>query len=199
MAARDRQLRTPEAIDAFIERDLPFSVRGTFGGNTSCVELGTGGNEYMICDLGRVREFGAKMMMQHGPARPQTYNVFLSHVHWDHIMGFPFFTPAYIPGDRFIFQRAPIDARGAAAAAIGPCFPVLFESLGATIEFIELEPARISRSPGSRFLVSGSSTKARDGYRFTKNGKVIVYSDCEHKASVLIIRTRSSSSATPTC
>ncbi|MBV9827120.1 MAG: STAS domain-containing protein [Alphaproteobacteria bacterium] len=189
MAARDRQLRTPEAIDAFIERDLAFSVRGTFGGNTACVEIGTGGNEYMICDLGTgVREFGAKMMMQHGPARPQTYNVFLSHVHWDHIMGFPFFTPAYIPGNKIRIYSAHRSAREALLRQqSAPCFPVLFESLGATIEFIELETGQNYEIAG--FTVScirqfheGESY----GYRFTKNGKVIVYStDCEHKASVL--------------
>jgi len=52
LAARGHTLDTPDAIDAFIDHALPFSVRGTFGGNTSCVEIITGGDEYVLCDLG---------------------------------------------------------------------------------------------------------------------------------------------------
>src|SRR5262249_60496277 len=52
LAARGRTLDTPEAIDAFIDHALPFSVRGTFGGNTSCVEIVTGGGAYLLCGLG---------------------------------------------------------------------------------------------------------------------------------------------------
>ena len=47
IAARDRDLTTAKAIDRFIDRDLPFAVGGTFGGNTSCVEIATGGDEFL--------------------------------------------------------------------------------------------------------------------------------------------------------
>src|SRR5262249_20696170 len=101
LAARGRMLDTPESIDAFIDQALPFSVRGTFGGNTACVEIVTGGEEYVLCDLGTgVREFGTGLLREHGPRRKHCFNIFLSHPHWDHIMGFPFFAPAYIAGNR---------------------------------------------------------------------------------------------------
>src|SRR5437588_4615314 len=91
LAARGRKLETPEAIDAFIEQELPFSVGGTYGGNSSCVEIVTVGDEYVLCDVGSgVREFGNAVIAKHGPGRPNRFNVFLSHTHWDHIMGFPF-------------------------------------------------------------------------------------------------------------
>jgi hypothetical protein len=51
LAARGQTLDTPEAIDSFIDDALPFSVRGTYGGNTSCVEIITGSDEYVLCDL----------------------------------------------------------------------------------------------------------------------------------------------------
>jgi phosphoribosyl 1,2-cyclic phosphodiesterase len=80
---------------------------------------------------------------KHGPASPQTYHVLVSHVHWDHIMGFPFFVPAFIPGNRIrIYScHAKLEQaiRGQNAA---PCFPVEFAALGAKIEFIALEPGR---------------------------------------------------------
>jgi anti-anti-sigma factor len=101
LAARGHTLDTEQAIDAFIDSSLPFSVRGTFGGNTSCVEIITGADEYLICDLGTgVREFGNHVLREYGPGRKHCFNIFLSHPHWDHIMGFPFFAHAYIPGNR---------------------------------------------------------------------------------------------------
>jgi anti-anti-sigma factor len=189
MAARGHNLTTAEQIDGFIEHDLSFSIHGTFGGNTSCVELVTGGDEYLLCDLGTgVREFGNHVLARHRPGQPHCFNIFLSHVHWDHIMGFPFFTPAYIPGNRIRIHGCHKTLREAMVRQqSSPCFPVLFEALGATIEFVELEP-------GVEYEVAGFKvTPIRQfhegesyGYRFTRNGKTIIYStDCEHKASVL--------------
>src|SRR6267378_915070 len=72
----------------------------SFGGHSSCVELETGSNEYFVCDMGSgARPFGAHVLARQG-GRPATVNVFMSHVHWDHIMGFPFFGPAYVPGTK---------------------------------------------------------------------------------------------------
>ena len=153
LAARGRALETEQAIDAFIDSSLPFSVRGTFGGNTSCVEIITGGDEYVICDLGTgVREFGNRVLREHGPGRKHTYNIFLSHPHWDHIMGFPFFAPAYIPGNRIcIYGCHDVLREALRTQHSAPWFPVDFHSLGSSIEFITLEPAphlRSSRSFG---------------------------------------------------
>ena len=188
-AARDRGLTTPEAIDDFIDRELPFAVKGTFGGNTACVEIGTGGDEYLLCDLGTgVREFGNQLPARHGPAGPRSFNVFLSHMHWDHIMGFPYFMPAYVPGNRIRIHGCHRNMREAMLRQqSAPSFPVPFDSLGADIEFVELEP-------GIEYRIAGFSVTAIKqfhegdsyGYRFARDGKAIVYStDCEHKASVL--------------
>lgn len=189
LAACEHGLTDPEHIDTFIERELPFSVRGTFGGNTSCVEIGAGGDDYLLCDFGTgVREFGNQVIAERGSERPHCFNVFLSHVHWDHIMGFPFFAPAYIAGNRIRIHGCHKVLREAMQRQqSAPCFPVSFGSLAATIEFIELEP-------GTEYRVGGFAVSAirqfhegeSYGYRFSRGGKSIVYStDCEHKASVL--------------
>ncbi len=188
-AARNRNLTTEKAIDRFIDNDLPFAVGGTFGGNTSCVEIATGGDEYLLCDLGSgLREFGNHLIARDGPGQPHTFNVFLSHMHWDHIMGFPCFTPAYIPGNRIrIYGCHKNLSEGLLRQQSEPCFPVSFASLGSTIEFVQLEPdveyqvAGFSVTAWKQFH-SGDSY----GYRFARDGKTIVYStDCEHKAPVL--------------
>src|SRR6516162_4735921 len=189
LAARRRTLDTPEAIDTFIDHALPFSVRGTYGGNTSCVEIIAGGDEYVLCDLGSgVREFGNRVLREHGRGRKYCFNIFLSHPHWDHIMGFPFFAPAYIPGNRIrIFggHQALEEALGTQHSA--PWFPVDFRSLAATIEFVALEPGQVCEVAGLSVTAmeqfhSGDSY----AYRFSKGAKSVVYStDCEHKYDCL--------------
>lgn len=189
LAGRERNLSSPEAIDAFLDSELPFSMTGTFGGNTSCVQIETGRDEYLLCDLGSgAREFGNQVLAQHGPGRPNSFNIFMSHVHWDHIMGFPFFAPAYIPGNRLrIYGCHDILREALQRQHAAPSFPVEFSALGSSIEFIKLEP-------GVTYDVAGFSVTAIKqfhsgdsyGYRFERDGKAIVYTtDCEHKAQML--------------
>jgi phosphoribosyl 1,2-cyclic phosphodiesterase len=189
LAARGLGLDGPEAIDAFIDRALPFSVSGTYGGNTSCVEIVTGGDEYVLCDVGTgVREFGNSILAKYGPARKNRFNIFMSHLHWDHVMGFPFFIPAYIPGNVIRIHGCHKDMREAfQRQQSNPSFPVDFRTLGATIEFVELEPGRT-------YEIDGLSVRAiaqrhggdSYGYRFSKDGRTLVYStDSEHKYEAL--------------
>ncbi len=189
LAARGQSLDESEAIDRFIDQSLPFSVGGTYGGNTSCVEIVTGGDEYVLCDLGTgAREFGNSIMAKYGPAGRNRFNIFMSHLHWDHVMGFPFFLPAYIPGNvirihgchktmREIFERQQTN----------PSFPVDFRTLGATIEFVELEPGRSYEIDGLtvRAIVQNHGGDSF-GYRFSGDGRTLVYStDSEHKYTML--------------
>lgn len=189
LAARGRSLDGAEAIDLFIDRTLPFSVGGTYGGNTGCVEIVTGGDEYVLCDMGTgAREFGNSILAKYGPARKNRFDVFMSHLHWDHVMGFPFFTPAYIPGNIIRIHGCHQVMREAfERQQSNPSFPVDFRTLGATIEFVELEPGRT-------YDIDGLSVQAiaqrhggdSYGYRFSKDGRTLVYStDSEHKFETL--------------
>jgi phosphoribosyl 1,2-cyclic phosphodiesterase len=169
---------------AFAVKELDFSLSHTFGGHSPCVELESGTDEYFVCDMGSgARPFGAHVLARQS-GRPARINVFMSHVHWDHIMGFPFFGPAYVPGTHirihgchdvvehaFRLQQAP------------PCFPVEFSQLAADIEFVTLAPGRAHEISGVRVtpaqqMHSGDSF----GYRFEVGGKSVVYTtDSEHK------------------
>jgi len=67
-----------------------------YGGNTSCVEV-RAGTHIIILDAGTgMRELGNHLLKEF-PSQPLTIHVFISHTHWDHIQGFPFFLPAYQP------------------------------------------------------------------------------------------------------
>ncbi|HXM83790.1 MAG TPA: MBL fold metallo-hydrolase [Burkholderiales bacterium] len=168
----------------FAQRELPFALTHTFGGHSSCVELEPRSNEYFVCDMGSgARPFGAHVLARQG-GQPATVNVFMSHVHWDHIMGFPFFGPAYVPGTKirihgchdilekaFRLQQAP------------PCFPVAFDQLAANIEFVKLVPGE-ARRVGEVSVTPKIQRHSGDsyGYRFEVGGKALVYTtDSEHK------------------
>lgn len=177
-------LTTAEKARAFCERELSFAEARTYGGNTACVQIDTGG-DYLICDLGTgVREFSLAALAKHGPTKPQTYHVLVSHVHWDHIMGFPFFVPAFIPGNTIKIYSCHEHLEAAIRGQNkGPCFPVEFEKLAARIEFHRLEP-------GARHDIAGTSVTSfaqlhgndSYGYRIERGAKSVVYTtDAEHK------------------
>jgi phosphoribosyl 1,2-cyclic phosphodiesterase len=169
---------------AFAERELPSSVTHTFGGHTSCVELDTGHDEYFVCDMGSgARAFGEHVFARQA-GKPATVNIFMSHVHWDHIMGFPFFGPAYAPGTRIRIHGAhDVLEKAFRLQQSAPCFPVNFDQLGASIEFVKLTPGKAVDVSGLKVTTqlqrhSGDSY----GYRFEHAGRSVVYStDSEHK------------------
>ncbi|HZI84477.1 MAG TPA: MBL fold metallo-hydrolase [Casimicrobiaceae bacterium] len=181
--AAGRNFASAEELDAYVDR-LGMAGAGTYGGHSPCVEIETGAAEYVLCDLGTgVRPFGQRAIARHGAGSPQTYHVFMSHVHWDHIMGFPLFTPAYIRGNRIrIYGGHAVLEEALRRQQAAPSFPVDFSALAATIEFVRLEP-------GHAYDVAGLTVSlmlqrhAGDsyGYRFSSSGKTVIYStDSEH-------------------
>lgn len=184
VAASGRRFESYGEAHDFAERSLPFPLAHTFGGHTSCMEIETASEQYFACDMGSgARAFGEHVLARQG-GRPAIVNVFMSHMHWDHIMGFPFFRPAYIPGNTVrIYGCHEQLERAFRQQHSAPCFPVDFRQLGAQIEFIRLSPGEAQLVEGLRVTPklqrhSGDSY----GYRFEAQGKSLVYStDSEHK------------------
>lgn len=182
--AQGRALDSPGKVRAYVENLLPFATAGTFGGHSSCVQVDTGAADYLLCDLGSgVRAFGQNALKERA-GRPATYHVLMSHMHWDHIMGFPFFTPAYIPGNRIrIYGCHDGLEQALRRQQEPPSFPVTLEAMKAEIEFIRLEPGRTQEIAGCRVTAkrqhhSGDSY----GFRIECGGKTVIYStDTEHK------------------
>lgn len=174
-----------QEIDTFIDEQLPFPVRRGYGGNTSCVEVIGDDGRSVICDMGSgLRELGQSILAERGPGTPGEYDFVMSHVHWDHIMGFPFFTPAYIPGNRIrVHGCHDVLETALRRQQSEPCFPVDFDQLGSQISFHQLQP-------GQPYEIGGLGIQAirqphhgdSYGYRFESNGKTVVYStDAEHR------------------
>jgi phosphoribosyl 1,2-cyclic phosphodiesterase len=184
VAANGRGLDGIEKAAAFVERELDFALSHTFGGHSSCVEFETGSDQYFVCDMGSgARPFGAHVLARQS-GRPATVNIFMSHMHWDHIMGFPFFGPAYVPGTRLRFYGCHSELEHALRRQQEPpSFPVPFSQLAANIEFVPLVPNQtlevsgVKVTPAPQFH-SGDSF----GFRFEHEGRSFVYStDSEHK------------------
>ncbi len=187
VAANGRGLDTVEKAQAFAEQQLGFPLRHTFGGHTSCVELEPPDAEpdaYFVCDMGSgARPFGEHVAARQA-GRPATIHVFMSHMHWDHIMGFPFFGPAYVQGNHIrIYGCHEALEHAFRRQQEPPSFPVPFSQLNAEVEFVHLAPGEVHRFPA--FTVtpqlqqhSGDSY----GFRFESHGKSVVYTtDSEHK------------------
>ena len=183
--AAGRGLDTPEKIADYVDRQLGFEVAGTFGGHSSCVQVTAPDSSHVILDMGSgARPLGQHLLAKYGLQAPQTYHVFMSHLHWDHIMGFPFFGPVYVPGNRIIVHgcHAGIEEAFRRQQA-EPSFPVDFSQLAADVVFRRLEPGKghdiagLTVTPKLQ-LHAGDSY----GYRLEGGGKCVVYStDSEHR------------------
>ena len=182
--ARGRSLDTEAEMETYVD-SLGFEVAGTFGGHSSCVQLDVGSAEHVILDLGTgVRPLGQHMLARFGPASPQTYHVFMSHLHWDHIMGLPFFTPVYIPGNRIVVHSCHPHAEFALRRQQAePSFPVRFEQFSAAIEFDVMRPAEPVTIAGATVTAHAQRHSGDSyGWRFERNGKCLVYTtDSEHR------------------
>lgn len=122
----------------------PSTVR--YGGNTPSIEVRTPTGSLVLLDAGTgIRELGNSLIADANGA-PITGDIFLTHAHWDHIQGIPFFAPAFQRGNRFTIWGAKSLAasiRRVVRDQMSPVvFPVAFEELAATFEFRELTDER---------------------------------------------------------
>lgn len=142
VAGNDQDLSTAGRARAFLER-VPVDTRTAVGGNTPCVEV-LDGNQRLILDAGSgIRDLGTRLMQEDFGQGAGEAHVLLSHTHWDHIQGIPFFAPVYVPGNRITFWGAHPRLRERLRRQHHPTnFPVPFEALPAQIGFGRLTPGR---------------------------------------------------------
>jgi phosphoribosyl 1,2-cyclic phosphodiesterase len=110
-----------------------------YGGNTPCVELRTTSGASLILDAGTgIRHLG-RALLERAHGAPISADILLSHAHWDHIQGLPFFAPLYEAGHEFTIRSAPealaaieVAVRGQMSPTV---FPVAFSALRAQVRF----------------------------------------------------------------
>jgi len=135
-------LETPESRKQFIA-SIPPWLFGTVGGNTSCVSLSLENdpNELIVFDAGSgLRELGLAIPKTNPEINK--YHMFFSHCHWDHLMGLPFFNPAYHPKMELSFYSPRSDLENVLSFQMSnPYFPVTMEVMGSKKTFSVLPPA----------------------------------------------------------
>ena len=155
----------------------PSTVR--YGGNTACIEVRYGDtNKLLIVDAGSgIKPLGDKIVREDLPNGPIKAKMFLSHTHWDHILGFPFFTPIFIPGTELEFYSPTNYEERSLEEIIGiqlsyQYFPIRQSELSATITYHTLREQTLDLGDGmvitTKFLNHPVSTL---GYRFDHEGK----------------------------
>jgi len=146
-----------------------------FGGNTACVEINTSCGTPLIFDAGTgIRSLGFDYLKREN--KSNVIHLFISHVHWDHIQGFPYFVPIYL-ADMEINIYSGADIRKEFSMQMSPpYFPVPLEELNSTIRFHTVGGAGVEIGGALITPVSLVHPQEVFGYTVYESGKTIVYS-----------------------
>jgi len=170
-------------LERYLER-LPFTVQRTVGGNTLCVEVRSG-DQLLILDAGSgLRDLGIDLMQRGFANGGQVADFLVTHTHWDHIQGFPYFQPAFVPNNKFIFH-APFNdlADRLAQQQDAIYFPVPMSYMSATLEFREIPEDGWYQIGNFRvYPMRTSHPGLTYGYRIDDGQSCLVYAtDSEYK------------------
>lgn len=153
----------------------PKTVR--YGGNTPCVELEAGGETFIIDAGTGIRELGFDLMKR-AAGKPVNAKLFIGHTHWDHIQGFPFFTPVFLPTSKITvygMHGTTLPFKEVMAGQMhSTYFPVQMKDLLSKPEFVELGgPAEIGPVKVRYHFLNHPGITV--GYRFEHGGKTVSY------------------------
>jgi phosphoribosyl 1,2-cyclic phosphodiesterase len=161
------------------------------GGNTSCVEV-RAGKLLLVFDGGTGLRLLGKTLLKEMPI---TAHLFFSHVHWDHIQGFPFFDPAFVPGNVINLYGGNNVSRTLEETLAGqmdhPSFPVHLTDMGAKMHFhdiLEDTALELDSGDGGKAVITCARGNHPNGvwaYRVDHGGHSVMYAtDTEHYAVV---------------
>jgi len=165
-----------------VRGSIPCPGRSTveFGGNTSCLEI-RADKRLIIIDLGTgVKSLGDFIMKNDFKNGPLDLDIFISHTHWDHIMGFPMFAPIFVPGTK-VKILGPVSYDGDTLASIigdqlsYKYWPVRHSDLAAEIDYRELKETTLDMGDGLKLTTKYMNHPLLClGYRFDYKGQSIV-------------------------
>lgn len=180
------------AAEAYLSRGGGLHLPKRYGGDTTCVEFQNSDGGRIIIDFGSgARRFGGAAIAADGPVSGRPFSFLMTHMHWDHVQGFPFFAPCFIPGNEIRISGG----HGAAAikdALFGqmrpPYFPVPVEAMQAQISFPEApsdQPFDLEGFRVTPFLLRHGGGSY--GYRLDFDGSSVVFaSDAEHNLNDIV-------------
>jgi ribonuclease BN (tRNA processing enzyme)/CheY-like chemotaxis protein len=160
-----------------IAKPGPGTVR--YGGNTSCVEVGSSAGTLVVVDCGTgAHELGLDLLRRAGGA-PIRGHLFIGHAHWDHIQGLPFFSPLFQPGNEWNIYGPSGAGSSLSEILAGQMeyryFPVAIDQLASGVRYHDLVEGTLDLDDltvSTRYLNHPALTLA---YRFEADGASIVY------------------------
>lgn len=174
-ARQANQSRRRQIIEKYLDR-LAALAGGTASGNTPCIEIRPGHDIFIIDAGSGIRQLGLDLMQGACGRGEGVIHLFFSHPHWDHIQGFPFFRPAFIPGNKiFIYSVHDMEtALERQQEALN--FPVSLSYMQATRHFIRLKPGDILEFGDMKVRnIRNHHPGDAYSYRFEKGDKAFVY------------------------
>jgi CheY-like chemotaxis protein/glyoxylase-like metal-dependent hydrolase (beta-lactamase superfamily II) len=155
----------------------PTTVR--YGGNTSCVEVRLADGTLIVLDCGTGAHGLGQALVDSGQG-PLRGHLLITHTHWDHIQGFPFFAPLFVPGSEWdLYAPGSGGGQQLETTLTGQMeytyFPVTLEQLDATIRFHDLVENQFTVG-GARVIAHYLNHPALTlGYRLEADGVAVVY------------------------
>jgi phosphoribosyl 1,2-cyclic phosphodiesterase len=155
---------------------VPGDKTVKYGGNTTCLEINLDDGSFFIIDAGTgIRRLGKKIIEK----QLKDVNVFLTHPHWDHIQGFPFFSPMYEKDFEITVHGWPTTNRkvkdSITAQMEGTYFPVDFSQLSADIRFVEIEDYKLDYNSVNLSFLRCNHPVICHGIKIDENGKKVVF------------------------
>jgi len=164
-------------INGFINK-LPEHLQFNYGGNTTCAAVTSGSGNLYILDCGTgLKALGDDIVTKDFGKGNDHIRIFLTHAHWDHIQGIPFFKPLYIPGNIIEFYSPYENLREILQNQMKPpCFPAPFEGTASTKEFHLIKSGPLNPEEG--LTIDFYPLRHPGGsyaYRFKEGGKTFIF------------------------
>jgi len=173
---KPEHLRSSETRQKFLSK-LPTELLGIVGGNTACIELRTNSNTVIIFDTGT----GLRNLEQRIKKTSENideYHIFLSHFHYDHLLGLPYFGAMYNPRGRIVFYSPFSNMEQILKKFMAaPYHPVGWDSFAADIRFTTLQEDEALKLGGAKIeWIHRNHPNGCSSYKVSESGKSFIYS-----------------------